>query len=627
MTKQPVHRTDCVSAKGQFLVGHVKNSSLLNCRTFFILCLEDKNSRDESHIDYIGMMGFPFRKQEDCMRKKVALLLTAAMAMSLLAGCGSDSVSGENNAADITAGVSEDGTVDPRFKYEEPVTLTSYFEISPAITNWNQEEMLNCVYYQRQEEETNITIDWQWFAQQTENDSVQKKSVAIASGEIPDFMVVNSSQLSLLAKSDLINKNLGEVFEKYASDELMAWTTGEGTAALESATYDGKVIAIPLVDSSIDSSDMMWIRRDWLNKLNLEAPATMEELYDVMIAFRDQDPDGNGKDDTIGMVFHNNFLSAGLGDGVGLFNGFGAYPTAWVEDGNGGLKYGSVAEENITALDYLAKMYQEGLIESDFASNDEVAASEPAASGKAGIQYGMLWNCNWPLNATAQNDIEADWVAVPIPSGTGEEAKPQIAVKINGYVVVNKNCEHPEAVVRLLNFWVDKSYYSGEEYNDYLIDDGTGVLTLPQHFVMLKTWLPTRNLEIHQHVSAAMESGDPSGLTAEELIYYEDTQKYLSGDILGGYGGMKTFGNDMSGVGVIEYYYENDLFQFNKFTTAPTPTMGSKMSTITDKVMEYYTKVIMGEASTADFDSFVNELNALGLGDITKEVNEWYSSK
>ena len=73
---------------------------------------------------------------------------------------------------DITAGVSEDGTVDPRFKYEEPVTLTSYFEISPAITNWNQEEMLNCVYYQRQEEETNITIDWQWFAQQTENDSV-----------------------------------------------------------------------------------------------------------------------------------------------------------------------------------------------------------------------------------------------------------------------------------------------------------------------------------------------------------------------------------------------------------------------------------------------------------------------
>ena len=54
MTKRPVRRTDCVSAKGQFLVGHVKNSSLLNCRTFFILCLEDKNSRDAvsyTHLD------------------------------------------------------------------------------------------------------------------------------------------------------------------------------------------------------------------------------------------------------------------------------------------------------------------------------------------------------------------------------------------------------------------------------------------------------------------------------------------------------------------------------------------------------------------------------------------------
>ena len=114
VTKRLVRRTDCVSAKsGQFLVGHVKNSSLLNCRTFFILCLEDKTAGMNRYIDYIGIDGISFRKQEDCMRKKVASLLTAAMTMSLLAGCGSDSVSGENNAADITAGGVRDGTVDP----------------------------------------------------------------------------------------------------------------------------------------------------------------------------------------------------------------------------------------------------------------------------------------------------------------------------------------------------------------------------------------------------------------------------------------------------------------------------------------------------------------------------------
>lgn len=324
------------------------------------------------------------------MKKKLVLLLAAAMVAGSLAGCGNDSGSSNSDGGNAGTGDNEaaaDEEVDPRFKYDEPVTLTSYFEISPTIASeWNQEEALNSVYYTRMTEETNISIDWQWFAAQTADDSEQKKSVAIASGEIPDFMIVNSSQLSLLAKSDLINRDIGKIFEKYASEELMSWTTGEGQAALESASYDGQVIAIPLVDSSIDTLPMLWIRRDWIEKLNLEMPTTMDELYDVMVAFRDQDPDGNGQDDTIGMVLHNNFLSAGFGDAVGLFNGFGAYPTIWVKDGEDKLKYGSIMEENKAALDYLAKMYQEGLIDQDFSSNDEVKASEAAASGRAGIQ-------------------------------------------------------------------------------------------------------------------------------------------------------------------------------------------------------------------------------------------------
>lgn len=558
------------------------------------------------------------------MKKKLVLLLAAAMAVGTLAGCGSDT-SGSGGGTDALL---SDEEVDPRFKYDEPVTLTSYFEISPAISgDWNQEETLNSVYYTRMTEETNITIDWQWFAENTADDSQQKKSLAIASGEIPDFMIVNSSQLALLAKSDLINRDIGKIFEKYATEELMAWTTGEGDAALESASSNGQVIAIPLVDSSIDTAPVMWIRRDWIEKLNLQMPETMEDLYNVMIAFRDQDPDGNGVDDTIGMVFHNNFLSAGLGDAVGLFNGFGAYPTIWVDDGSGKLMYGSIMEENKEALDYIAKMYQEGLIDQAFASNDEVKASEAAASGKAGIQYGLMWNANWPLNATVQNDIEADWVTIPLPSATGSEAKPQISPNITGYVVVNKNCKHPEAVVRLLNYWVDKYGYSGSEYDDFLVEDSNGVLNFPLHWVMLKTWDPLKNLTNYQELAKALDSGDSSNLNAEQMVYYNDLQTYLSGDVVSGYGSMKTFGNDMSAFQTIEHYYNNDLFMMNEFTTGPTPTMGQKMSTVTDKVMEYYTKVIMGTESTDSFDDFVREVNSLGLDKITEELNEWYTSK
>lgn len=560
------------------------------------------------------------------MKKKIVLLLAAAMVMGSLSGCGNGSGSNPGEASESNALTDEE--VDPRFKYEEPVTLTSFFEISPTIKNdWNQEETLNSVYYTRMTEETNISIDWLWFADNTADDSQQKKSMAIASGELPDFMIVNSSQLSLLAKSDLINRDIGKIFDKYASDELMDWTTGEGNAALESAAYNGEVIAIPLVDSSIDLSPMLWIRRDWIEKLNLKMPETMDDLYNVMVAFRDQDPDGNGQDDTIGLVFHKNFLSAGFGDGVGIFDAFGAYPGIWVEDGEGKLMYGSVMEENKEALSYIARMYQEGLIEKDFSSNDEVKASEAAASGRAGIQYGLMWNANWPLNATVQNDPEADWVVIPLPSATGSPAKPQISLYITGYVVVNKNCEHPEAVVRLLNYWVDKFGFSGEEFNDFLVPDSNGVMNFPLHWAMLKTWNPLKNLTSHQMLVEALEKNDPAGLGAEQMMYWDDIQKYLSGDIVGGYGSMKTFGNDMSAFQTISHYYDNDLFMINKFTTGSTPTMGQKMSSVTDKVSEYYTKVIMGIESVDSFDDFVKEVNSLGLEKITEELNEWYSSK
>ena len=562
------------------------------------------------------------------MKRKIALLLTAVMVTGMFAGCGnSGSSSSGSTGGSSTATASSLEDADPNFKYDEPVTLSSFFEISPTImSDFDQETVVNSLYYQRLKERTNISIDWKWFAANTTDDSVQKKSVAIASGDIPDFMIVNSSQLALLAKSDLINRDIGKIFEAYASDTLMDWTTGEGDAALDSAKDKGEIIAIPLVDSSIDGADVLWIRRDWINKLGLEMPKTMEDLYNVMIAFRDQDPDGNGQADTLGMVFHNNFLSAGLGDATGVFNGFGAYPEQWIDDGSGKLEYGVAdADTNKEALNYLAKLYQEGLIAQDFSSNDETKGTEPAAAGKAGIQYGQMWNANWPLNATIQNDPEADWVAIPMPTADGSDIHPQISLKIVGYVVVSKKCEHPEAVVRMLNFWCDA--WSGDEYSDYLVEGSDGAISFPLHWVMLKTYYPLKNLESHLKVVEAVEKDDPSELNQEQKQYYDAVTGYLAGNVAENYGGMKVFGNDMSSLDVINQYHEKDLFLMNAFTGAPTETMGQKLSTVNDKIMEYYTKVIMGIESTDTYDDFLSEINSLGLEKMTEEVNEWNSSR
>lgn len=559
------------------------------------------------------------------MKKFLCLMLSVLMVIGMLAGCGggNEETPSSGESANVPA-----ESVDPNAPMAEPVTLTTYFEISgPIQPEFSEEKLENMVYTQKQREATNVTIEYEWYAADSADDSDQKKNTAIATGDIPDFMIVDSSQLALLAKTDLINKDIQTLFDTYACDLLKEWTYAEGTAAMDSATFGGQVVAVPLVASSIDSAPFLWIRQDWLDNLGLEKPTTMEELYDVMVAFRDQDPDGNGVDDTVGMVMHKTFLSNGTGDAQGLFNGFNAYPGTWIEDGNGGLMYGSVAPEMKDALAFLAKLYQEGLIQEDFATMDDMKASELTTASQAGIQYGASWNSVWPLAMAQGNVPEAMWTGTAIVGANGLTAHPQIALALQGYLVINAECEHPEAVIKLLNFWVESQGNSTrEEYESYMYEDPNGLMMTPQHWTMVKCFAPTQVLDDWYNVCEAIEKNDESVLTPSAATYYPDVKGYIDGD-LSKAGPYAMMGPTNSAYEAMAFYYENDMFLFDEFTGSQTKSMGSKQSIVDDKVYEYCTKVIMGVASLDDWDAFVEEVNNLGLADITAEVNEWYANK
>lgn len=346
-----------------------------------------------------------------------------------------------------------------------------------------------------------------------------------------------------------------------------------------------------------------------------------------MVAFKNDDPDGNGQDDTVGMTIHKDFLSAGMGDAVGIFNGFGAYPGAWIENGNGGLSYGSTIPEVKDALTYMAKMYKDGLISVDFSSTDGTKASEEIIGGKSGVFYGKMFCGGWPLTYSATNDPSADWVALPIPSATGEAAKPQTALAIDAYAVVSAECEHPEAIVRMLNYQIEKSNADEEEYNRCLVSYDGSTTNFPLMYIMLRTSDSLKNLKAHYDCVEAVEKKDPSLLNGEFRVYYDSIMSYKAGNIVEGYSGQKIFGDDMSSYTVIDYYYKNDLVMMDAFFGTPTETMSQKLTLVTDAVAEYYTKVIMGIESLDNFDEFVAECNALGLDQITEEVNTWYTDR
>ena len=561
------------------------------------------------------------------MKKFLSLLLAVLMIVGMLAGCGGSGEEQKPAENDPVVNVPAE-PVDPLAPMAEPVTVTTYFEIpGPIQPEFSPEALEAMVYTQKQREATNVTIEYEWYAADSADDSEQKKNTAIATGDIPDFMIVDSAQLALLAKTDLIRKDMDVLFDTYACDLLKEWTTAEGTAAFDSATYNGKVVAIPLVAASIEGADFLWLRQDWLEKLDKEIPTTMEELYDLMVAFKNEDPDGNGVDDTVGMVMHKNFLTTGMGDAAGLFHGFGAAPFAWVEDGNGGLQYGATAEASKEALAFLAKMYAEGLIQEDFSTMDDMKASEQATGCKAGIQYGQSWNSVWPLAMTGMNDPNAMWIAAPIVGANGKAPAPQIALRLQGYLVINSECEHPEAIVKLLNFWVESQGNSTREvYESYMYQGSDGLMYTPQHWTMLKCYAPTQIIEDWYDVCEAIEKNDESVLSPSAATYYPDVKGFLDGDPMKA-GPYAMIGPENSAIAALAYYYENDMFVFDQFTGSPTKTMGSKKSIVNDKIYEYYTKVIMGTASLNEWDSFIKEINNLGLAEITAEVNEWYAAK
>lgn len=95
------------------------------------------------------------------------------------------------------------------------------------------------------------------------------------------------------------------MYEKYASEEMKKQhAIGDGIA-LKTGMIGDKLYALPDAASAIGGapSTLIWIRADWLKKLGLQEPKSLEDVFAIARAFTKNDPDGNNKADTTGIVF------------------------------------------------------------------------------------------------------------------------------------------------------------------------------------------------------------------------------------------------------------------------------------------------------------------------------------
>lgn len=526
----------------------------------------------------------------------------------------------------LLAAVGEDA--DPLGKFEPSIDITFVRAVDSDLTSnvlpkTPNETMESNRWMDLYAEELGINISYEWTVQggYTDDAYKQKINVTLASGDLPDVIPVTSSQLKQLADADMI-EDMTPYFEAYASDLTRQCYSEEGTSVLNSATFDGKLMAIPNLDASIESAQFLWIRNDWLQKLGLEAPTTMEELLAVSNAFATQDPDGNGIDDTYGLAVTKDLYSGCMGL-EGFFAGYHAYPNFWMTDADGKLVYGSVQPETKTALAALAQMYQNGEIDQEFGVKDGSKVAETIAAGKMGIDFGEQWNPLYPLNQNYNNDPEADWISLAIPSCDDTQVSVPLQFRTSLYFAVRKGYEHPEALVELINMHLEKNWGETNDFSWYYMPAENGNTSVWK-FSPVTPYPPYKNLNAFLEIEAARNADALDTLVGEAAVIQSNVDAYLAGD--GSvWGWDKIYG--VEGVyNVLKAYRDNGQLMVESFTGAPTETMVERQATLEQMEKEVFVKIIMGAASVDEFDTFVENWYQLGGEDITNEVNDWYAS-
>lgn len=565
----------------------------------------------------------------------VLLLMMLMVATGVLSACsGSNSTdnnsaspspqsSTSNNGGDSTQpSISGDG--DPFGKYEAPLTIRFARDVDNdtqdnIIPKTPGETIEDNRWLKAYTDRLNINVVYDWTVS-TGDAYTQKMNVTLTSGNLPDMLRVTPSQLKQLAEADLI-EDLTPYWDQYASEDMKELYQEQGPAVLNASTVNGKLMGLG-TGSVYGDGVYLWLRKDWLEKLNIPEPKSMQDLLKISEAFTKQDPDQNGVDDTYGLAITKD-LYGGAMSLDGFFAGYHAFPSMWIDDGEGNLVWGSTLPEVKEALKALADMYSSGQIDKEFGVKDGGKVAETIASGKIGIDFGAQWNPMYPLISNYQNDPSANWVGYELVSIDNKPALSPQRFAADSFWVVRKGYSNPEALIKMFNLHVELNWGESGDFDYYYMpaaNDSVGVWK----YSPVQPASAFKNIRAFQEIDAARKDGSFDKLTGEALAIYRNITAFENGDT-SQWGWPKIYGEE----GVYRHgvkYVEEDLFKYEAYAGPPTETMAERESTLDDLEKEIFVKIIMGAVPIDEFDKFVDNWYKVGGTDMTKEVNEWYAT-
>lgn len=379
-------------------------------------------------------------------------LLSTVLLVSLLAGCNqnaetqsqptgdgtSAAASGEDAGSDMVGNMYKTGLPIVKEKMTFQVVIAKGPQDISANTGDKQ-------IVKDFEEETNVHIEWTDVPNTAWSEKI---NIMFSSGEYPD-MIITGGQKFDTVKFQPFLVPLDDLLAEYGPAFMEFYERKPSVKNMVVSPTDGKMYSIPRGVSSVTMDEDMWINHTWLDALGLEMPQDLNELYDVLVAFKTEDPNGNGQADEIPVLYCQDKTYGQLNN---FFSRFGVPDNEThviVRDGKTLLV--QEQEGYYEGLKYLHKLYADGLLDPEGLTQTQQQAVAKAENGVAGVILDRYAPTFVGLDVAKEQYIQLP----PIKGVNGEDPV------IKGYeqdgdysgegFVITRACETPEVLVRWLN--------------------------------------------------------------------------------------------------------------------------------------------------------------------------------
>jgi len=422
------------------------------------------------------------------MKKKIlCLTLSLLMILVVFAACSSDQQT--PTASDTTASAStttSKAAVDTTAALDEPVEISCVLNLNPEIVIDNNPMVKEI------EKKLNIKLNIEAPPQNGYGDRVK---MLVATGDMPDLVHFGADIFATQWSEEGLLMDVTDVISKYPNLSSNISKEQYGDCIF---LPDGRIYGIPK-PNSYDKWGFV-INKKWLDKLGLEAPKTIDEFVEVCRAFTNDDPDGNGKNDTFGASFQaqQSSMDSGIWHLMNDFFSMAYSISSWhhgMPDVDGSAKLRPLKSEYGEYIQLLRKLYDEGIIDREFVTHNADEAQEKFAQQRVGIIGAS--EGSYITNILEKYSLNLDDYIYCPPLVKSSDKKPVYACPPSNwmayYVNAKSSPEKQDAVLRLLDYANSEEGFvllqmglAGINYNSYDADARTVDRTPEQNEARMK---------------------------------------------------------------------------------------------------------------------------------------------